>query len=524
MSDAFHIQAADVHPNNRSLFTVSGDGVVQLQHILDDKSDVWIYELSEKKRRLESEVAYNTDGSRIACCWKGADAILVWETGDRSEPVNRIPIDPGTTFKTLSLDCDRDQMAALLTSWNEPAVVRYWDIVTGEEISTLQITTDYIYRAAFARKTTVLLTKHDWEKIHVWKLEGDRATLSRTIDGWFSAFDVTGSGDVIAVGCRDYAIRFYDAHTGAKLAVHRGHTNYVTSLRFSPQGDRLVSSSEHDQTTRVWDTTKKALSANSPSATDDCSFTRIKFSSSGKYIAAIAQGDPRVFLWDGETGNFLTTLLGHAESVATLSFSADDSILASVSEDGVVVLWDMQQEVMLPWTLLQSKSTISLKSIDMTFNANSKLLAIVFKVDESFVVRLYDVSNRNWAEGGEELSQSEPNDGNLPHLIHFSPGEPLVLLRHAVPGEEVRIWDQATKTVERRVHDEIQSTWVLPFDIEDLLWITSSKSRRRLFWLPRYRAPVNSDGMDAHGDRLAIASRYGTLTLLDMSRLKDARK
>jgi hypothetical protein len=67
--------------------------------------------------------------------------------------------------------------------------------------------------------------------------------------------------------------------------------------------------------------------------------------------------------------------------------------------------------------------------------------------------------------------------------------------------------------------------WVLPYYVEDHRlsdrdWVYSGRTGGRLFWLPDNRRPPNSECVDAHGDRLAIGSRYGVLTLLDMSRLQ----
>jgi WD40 repeat protein len=524
--------------------------------MVPDAGDVCIYDLPEENKKegrfsRYCKVAYSADGSRIVYCREGSDAIFVWLIGNRSQPVNRIPIDPGMTLETLSLDCEREKMVALLIPEGEseseskgggegegvpkPAVVRYWNLDTGEEIKSLQITTNLIYGAVFAKMNTMLVTNHYPEKMYVWNLEGDRATLGTTIDVCNWSFDVTRSGDIIAVGCEDYAIRFYSAHTGAELAVYRCHHFYIRSLRFSSEGDHLVSSS-NDGTTRVWDTTKEALSAKPPSAIDDCCFKRVKFSSNGKCIAAIAWKDPRIFIWNGETGKYAITLAGHAGSVAAFAFSADDSMLASVSGDGVVVLWVMQQEDKHPRTLSQSNTTESLEPVDMAFNACSNLLAIVYKDDKSFVVKLYDVSNRNRAEAGVETFQSEPSDGYPPHLIRFSPDEPLVRLRHFTPPGGflhlpldtplVRIWDHATKTVQEYAYDEIaHSKWVLPFHVDGDSWhyndwIYSRRTKMRLFWLPRDRRPSNPDSMDMHGDRLAIGSLFGNFTLLDMSRLQ----
>jgi WD40 repeat protein len=274
-------------------------------------------------------------------------------------------------------------------------------------------------------------------------------------------------------------------------------------------------STSDDESTHIWDTTNEVLSTNPPITTDGCVFTKTKFSSNGKYVAAIAEDDPRVIVWDGETGNFVTALVGHAESVAAFAFSADDSVLASISEDGVVFFWDMRQETKRSRTLSQSDSTESFKPVDMTFNADNSLLAIVYSNYESFAVKIYDVSV------GVELFQSEDNHGDPPHLIRFSPADSLIPFRRVAPGRQARIWDYATGTVEEHaIDDNVHSTCVLPFDIDDQ-WIVSSRTGKRSFWLPEYRKPYDSDRMDVHGGQLAIGSRFGTLTLLDMSRLQE---
>jgi hypothetical protein len=128
------------------------------------------------------------------------------------------------------------------------------------------------------------------------------------------------------------------------------------------------------------------------------------------------------------------------------------------------------------------------------------------------------------------LFQSKPNDGDPPHLIRFSPDEPLVRLRYVEPGKEVRIWDHATKSVEELAYDEnIHSTWVFPFYIKvdwrfGGRWIAASRSKKPLFWLPPGRFPDNSNCMAVHGDRFALFSRDGILMLLDMSCLQDQQQ
>jgi WD40 repeat protein len=548
LEDAKRIVSADVHPSNHSFVTISTNGLVQEWGLSGDAGLLWTGEFPGARKSFVwwlwngSKVVYNADGTKIVCYSDGVDSIHVWPTGGCLPLSTRLVMPPATTVETLSSDCGREHVVALLITKGKPAVVKFWNIDTGEEIKSLQIKSDEIESAVFAKRSTMLVTSHQ-TKICMWDLEGDCFTHTMTIPSpsharytmkplksyvpkkrfaWPVA--VSPSGGVIAAGCRDDAIRFYDAEAGALPAVYRGHY-LITSLHFSPQGDRLVSSSEGDKTTRVWDTTKEALSSDLSS---DCCFTRIVFSPNGKYIAAIAKADTRVLVYSGQTGICLTTLTRHTDHVMALAFSLDGSILATISKDGLICLWDMGVDTALPSTPSQSWTIESIKSVDMAFNASGNLLAIVCVVDDlSFVVAVHEISDRDWAGNGVESFRSKPSNGNPPHLIRFEPDEPLVRVRYVDPDVNVRIWDRMNDSVEECAYDEsVHSTWVFPYEIDGKWgwgkreeWIVSNRDKRRLLWLPEHRKPLEHC-MDVHGDRLAIGSKEGILTLVDMSRLK----
>src|SRR5262249_55600116 len=87
--------------------------------------------------------------------------------------------------------------------------------------------------------------------------------------------------------------RLFDAGTGRELVRFEGHKQEVTSLTFSPDGTRVLTSS-HDRTARIW---------------------------------------------DAERGRELVRLDGHREPIRAATFSPDGARLVTVSDDDTARLW-----------------------------------------------------------------------------------------------------------------------------------------------------------------------------------------
>jgi WD40 repeat protein len=439
---------------------------------------------------------------------------------------------PSMGFKAFSFDSDGKHVDALFCSWRERAVVIRWNIETGVEVKSLQIATNEnecavvstyeIWSAVFSKNNTVLITGH-WSKICVWTLDGDSSTLSTTIKGdWLSttAIDVTRSGDVIASGGDDGVIRLFDASSGAPLAVCHRHTSHIKSLVFSPQEDRLVSTSI-DLTVRVWDTRKEAWSLSSPG--NSRRFDSIVFSPNGKFIAARSRKDSLV--WDGTNGSILFTLTGRTY-IESLTFSPDSALLASFSRWEGVYLWSVGLEESVPRTLSNSNIVGELRSFRIVFSATGNQLAVVNEMGgpltRSFQVRIWNVSNSNGddlAKLTNEPFQSKCHDGDCPHFLQFSSKESLVLVRHPYPtdGDKVTIWDRMADAVEEHDYDEDSHSSPKPSFKVVWSWIVSVRTGRRLFWLPESRRPGPGNLFATHKSLIATASSDGFLSLLDMS-------
>ncbi len=122
---------------------------------------------------------------------------------------------------------ERTHVGDTYTDW-ENRLALVWDAATGELRTTIRVPGQRIEAVEFSPNGKVL------------------ATLLR---GWAMLRDARGHDLAMLT---DRVVRLWDADTGKELCVLKGHEFRVTSVRFSPDGKRVVTTS-WDRTARVWD-------------------------------------------------------------------------------------------------------------------------------------------------------------------------------------------------------------------------------------------------------------------------------
>jgi WD40 repeat protein len=121
-----------------------------------------------------------------------------------------------------------------------------------------------------------------------------------------------------------------------------GDGEYISRLKFSPDGRSLLSGETRKGTIRLWDfeSGKKSNWVVTPPGrrmSMNCVFA---IAPDGKTIATGGQ-DGMVRLWDMATAKEKRYFAGHQACITCLRFSPDGKRLASGSDDTTVLIWDL---------------------------------------------------------------------------------------------------------------------------------------------------------------------------------------
>jgi WD40 repeat protein/tRNA A-37 threonylcarbamoyl transferase component Bud32 len=150
-------------------------------------------------------------------------------------------------------------------------------------------------------------------------------------------------GTRIVTGSFDQTAKVWDAQTGILLLDLKGHTRPVTSVSYSPDGTRIVTGS--------WDRTAKVSDARTGLPLLDLKghareVSCVSFSPDGTRIVT-ASWDQTAKVWDARIGSPLLDLKGHTGRVQSVSFSPDGTRIVTGSLDQTAKVWDAQMGTLL---------------------------------------------------------------------------------------------------------------------------------------------------------------------------------
>ncbi len=207
--------------------------------------------------------------------------------------------------------------------------------------------------------------------------------------------------------------------------VFTGHSRYVTSVVFSPDG-RYVLTGSDDSTARLWDVATGKEIRVFAGHTDGLDRSDAVISPDGRYVLT-GSIDKTARLWDIATGETLQTFIGHTAWIAGVAFSPDNHFALTGSADNTAKLWDIQTG----------------KEIRQFTGHTGVVWSVAFSPDGKYVLTgSDDRTARLWDAGnGQEIRQFTGHEGGI-QWIAFSPDGHLVITGSA--DSSTRMWDTAT--------------------------------------------------------------------------------
>ncbi|XP_061571457.1 PWP2 small subunit processome component [Cololabis saira] len=204
----------------------------------------------------------------------------------------------------------------------------------------------------------------------VWEWQSESYVFKQ--QGHFNnmaALAYSPDGQHIATGGDDGKVKVWNTNTGLCFVTFTEHSSSVTNVTFTSSGFVIVSASL-DGTVRAFDL-HRYRNFRTFTSPRPAQFSSLAVDASGELVSAGAQDSFEIFLWSMQTGRLLEVLGGHEGPVSCLCFSPVQSILASVSWDRTVRLWDMLDS----W---QVKETLPLTSdgLSVTYRPDGQELAV----------------------------------------------------------------------------------------------------------------------------------------------------
>ncbi len=242
---------ADFSPDGTLLATLKGTAV-EIWNIANGRL---IQRLEEDTEKMNS-VVFGPDGASLLTA-KGLDAIL-WDLAS-GEVLRRFELSAGVLGAVFSPDGQR------ILSYGTTLFARVWNIASGEVLLEMEHP-ENVHVAAYSadgNRIMTLFERFDFSGgtglqsgiVRIWDAEGGSLIqeLGEYLETTIAALHPDGDRFVVSgwFPSQRNAALLIDVVSAARRQAFSGHSNFIYSCAFSPDGSRMVSGSA-DGSAKIW--------------------------------------------------------------------------------------------------------------------------------------------------------------------------------------------------------------------------------------------------------------------------------
>ena len=230
-------------PDGKFLASGGDDYVLKLWNV-NHKHHIATHEhITDRARSQVKAVTFSPNGKMIAT---GGRHAKLWDANTRNEIV---------TFKhhewvwTVAFSSD----GKLLATGDNSGQVNVWNLQSQQAVTQLHVDSDAVYTVQFSPNDQILAAAGYEGNVKLWTVPDWKSHGTLTSNSTISG--ISFSPDSRTLAATSYtSIYLWAVRTGEHIISLTGHTDWIRTTAFSPNGNALISSGI-DGTVRIWDVT-----------------------------------------------------------------------------------------------------------------------------------------------------------------------------------------------------------------------------------------------------------------------------
>jgi len=295
--------------------------------------------LSSKHKTAVESLAFTPDGQLLLSGGGRNDPIIhLWQV-ENGKHLGELK---GHQTRVLSMAIAPD--GKTLVSGGEDSLINLWDLEERELIRTFAAHSSHVMSLAITPNGQNLISG-GLDGLKVWQLERQLFIETLLLLNPIYSVAVNPNGNLLVTGGKDGEITLWDGQADCTETLGcfvprqnpnqgsvNGHTDAISSLVFTPDGDNLISGS-YDRTIKVWHLptgeVRELGEHLGPIHT-------LAISADGQTLASGSRDGLK--LWNLRSGQF-THITGNVDAVQAVAFSPDGRLLATGGENNTIKIW-----------------------------------------------------------------------------------------------------------------------------------------------------------------------------------------